>query len=301
MGTRPDPTAVETTQLPSAGKVYVGIVVGAGAFAIALSLTELGTGSIPSHWVILAALTLLGGVFGIRIPSLHATLFVSETFIFALVVLFGPAPAIATVAVDRLVASIRVRNQTVCRTLFNIAEPAVSVWFSATVFYGLSGVEPLLGRGVPLSTLFLPLVVLVTAYFALNSLLTAVAVRFETGTPVWDSLRSNRPHVVLNYLVSVCLFVFIVENVGSSQNLSVSGFGTVLALLALLVLLYCSSKTHIAQVEGANRRLAELNELHLSTVETLAAAIDVKDQVTSGHIRRVQQSALRLAREPWCQ
>ena len=80
------------------------------------------------------------------------------------------------------------------------------------------------------------------------------------------------------------------------QSLGVSGFASVLALLALLVLLYSSSKTDVAQVESAHRHLAELNELYLSTVETLATAIDVKDQVTSGHIRRVQQSTLRLAR-----
>ena len=53
----------------------------------------------------------------------------------------------------------------------------------------------------------------------------------------------------------------------------------------------------MTQVESASRHLAELNDLYLSTVETLATAIDAKDQVTSGHIRRVQQSALRLARD----
>ncbi|MEZ5286349.1 MAG: HD domain-containing protein [Vicinamibacterales bacterium] len=39
-----------------------------------------------------------------------------------------------------------------------------------------------------------------------------------------------------------------------------------------------------------------MTRLHLSTIETLATAIDAKDQVTHGHIRRVQQHALGLAR-----
>ena len=37
--------------------------------------------------------------------------------------------------------------------------------------------------------------------------------------------------------------------------------------------------------------------MYLSTVETLATAIDAKDEVTHGHIRRVQGAAVGLARE----
>ena len=40
---------------------------------------------------------------------------------------------------------------------------------------------------------------------------------------------------------------------------------------------------------------SELNKLHLSTIETLAMAVDAKDQVTHGHIRRVQRYALGLS------
>src|SRR5262249_18426529 len=42
--------------------------------------------------------------------------------------------------------------------------------------------------------------------------------------------------------------------------------------------------------------LEELNRLYLSTIETLAMAIDAKDQVTHGHIRRVQAHATSLAK-----
>ena len=112
-----------------------------------------------------------------------------------------------------------------------------------------------------------------------------------------EFLRSKRPHLLLNHFVSLCLFVFIIEKAENTQSLSVSGLGSVLAMLTLPALLHCSSKTYTAQVKRADRHLAELNELYLSTVETLATAIDVKDQVTSGHIRRVQQSTLGLARD----
>jgi len=51
------------------------------------------------------------------------------------------------------------------------------------------------------------------------------------------------------------------------------------------------------RVEDANKHVEQLNALYLSTIETLAMAIDAKDQVTHGHIRRVQSYATQLARQ----
>jgi putative nucleotidyltransferase with HDIG domain len=53
----------------------------------------------------------------------------------------------------------------------------------------------------------------------------------------------------------------------------------------------------MARIEDANKHLDQLNTLYLSTIETLAMAIDAKDQITHGHIRRVQRYAVVLAKE----
>ena len=52
----------------------------------------------------------------------------------------------------------------------------------------------------------------------------------------------------------------------------------------------------MGRIEDANEHLVEVNRLYLSTIETLAMAIDAKDQITHGHIRRVQRLAVGLAR-----
>ena len=66
-------------------------------------------------------------------------------------------------------------------------------------------------------------------------------------------------------------------------------------MIPLLLVLYFTFRTSMARVEDANRHLAAVNSLHLSTIETLAMAIDAKDQVTHGQVRRVQQYATQLA------
>src|SRR6185295_318478 len=72
---------------------------------------------------------------------------------------------------------------------------------------------------------------------------------------------------------------------------------TLAIIVPLLIVSYLTFRTAMGRVEDSNKHLSDLNRLHLSTIETLAMAIDAKDQVTHGHIRRVQAYAVGLARQ----
>jgi diguanylate cyclase (GGDEF)-like protein/putative nucleotidyltransferase with HDIG domain len=72
--------------------------------------------------------------------------------------------------------------------------------------------------------------------------------------------------------------------------------GFIGVIVPLLLVLYFTFRSTIARIDDADRHVEELNALYLSTIETLAMAIDAKDQVTHGHIRRVQAYAVGLAR-----
>jgi putative nucleotidyltransferase with HDIG domain len=63
------------------------------------------------------------------------------------------------------------------------------------------------------------------------------------------------------------------------------------------MVLYFTFSMSMGRIEDANRHLTQLNSLYMSTIETLAMAIDAKDQITHGHIRRVQAYAVSLATE----
>ncbi len=95
----------------------------------------------------------------------------------------------------------------------------------------------------------------------------------------------------LNYLAGASIaFLFV----GYNRRIDIGYIGVI---VPLLLVLYFTFKTTINRVEDADRHLEQLNRLYLSTIETLAMAIDAKDQVTHGHIRRVQAHATSLARE----
>src|SRR5205823_3653935 len=73
-------------------------------------------------------------------------------------------------------------------------------------------------------------------------------------------------------------------------------FGFLGVIVPVLLVVYFTFKTTIGRVEDSDRHLQQLNTLYLSTIETLAMAIDAKDQITHGHIRRVQTYAVGLAK-----
>jgi putative nucleotidyltransferase with HDIG domain len=56
-------------------------------------------------------------------------------------------------------------------------------------------------------------------------------------------------------------------------------------------------RTTLARVDDAHRHVTQVNEMYLSTIEALALAVDAKDQITHGHIRRVQVYTVELAKK----
>ena len=259
--------------LTSPGRVYVTAVVVVGAVPIGLSLGQLGGGPTPDVWLLLAALALFAGTFSIRIPSTGVTISFTEPLLFALALCFGPGPATLTVAADGLLASVRAQRRNVCRILFNIAEPAISMWLSARLFYLLAEVEPMFGRQVELTPLLLPLLAMTTSYFALNAMLSSAALWCEKRVSPWRLISENRNHVALNHLASFSLATVLVYNANSLS------LATIAVLVPLLAMSYVTSRavgdrteTQVAlrQSEARLRDLAaNINEvLWMAEVDT---------------------------------
>jgi diguanylate cyclase (GGDEF)-like protein len=71
--------------------------------------------------------------------------------------------------------------------------------------------------------------------------------------------------------------------------------GGVILAAAALYLAYQVYKTYLSNSQYEHRHAQQMAELHLATIEALAAAIDAKAQTAPGHIRRVQLYASALA------
>jgi putative nucleotidyltransferase with HDIG domain len=247
---------------------------------------------LPREWLALAALTLLSGSITVKVPTVPATISVSETFVFTSVLLFGPAAGTLTVALDGLVISfwLRRRQPEVFRAAFNIAAPAVSIWIASNLFYLVAAPGPLSGRpDAPVMPLLLPLAGFTSVYFMLNSWLIALAIAYENQLSALTVWRENFFWLGLNYFGGASVAALLVA---SSRRIDWTTLGVI---VPLLVISYFTYRTAMGRLEDATKHLRELNSLYLSTIETLARAIDARDQVTHDHIRRVQVTTVMLA------
>jgi putative nucleotidyltransferase with HDIG domain len=270
--------------------LFVVGIVALGVYVLGEALLTIGRVPIDGYAVLLAVLTVLAGRFVLKMPGYPATVSVSELFVFASILLFGPAPAILTVALDGLSVSVTQVERRLHRTLFNVAEPAISVWAAAHVLFALLPTGPLAHLQVSAPDLLLPTVAMATTYFLLNTGLTAAALSLESGRPIVTVWRPQALFLGLNYFAGASLASFAVSNRGS-LNLAMLGLG-----LPILALSYAAYKAASGRLEEAEEHMRHTNQLYSSTVEMLAIAVDAKDRVTHGHVRRVQRHTLAVAK-----
>jgi hypothetical protein len=266
-----------------------GIVV-CGTLVLLQAGVEAVKAPLSVYVIVLAGLTILSGRFAIKMPGRSASVSVSEVFVFASTLLFGPAPATLTVALDGLIVSLMHRDRRLYRALFNIAEPAVTTWIAGSVFFLVrDGVQAAGGS----YAMLLGAVAMTASYFTSNSVLTAVAVAHESGLSAFALWREHALYLAINYYAGASLAVLGVKQADHSVGFNLEVIGLV---VPLLILSYVAYKTASDRYADAQQHVREVEGLYRSTVETLAIAVDAKDQVTHGHIRRVQRHTLALAR-----
>src|SRR5579862_1968253 len=181
--------------------LYVRAVVTAGAIAIAWSVPSLVRIPHPLVWALFAAMALVTGTFTLKIASVGATFSVTDTFLIASAMLFGPAPATVTVALNTGMMSYR-KQHSWLRIAFNTAAPALSMWAAANVFSALTGATPLAAASVPIASLILPLVCLTATYFVLNSGLAAIAIGLDSRQSPLRIWRGHFLWLSLSYVAA---------------------------------------------------------------------------------------------------
>ncbi len=271
---------------------YIGAVGVVGAIALGYSIHDVGAMPFDRRMILLAVLTWVSGSFPIRIPGLPVTIGVSEAFVFTLILLFGGPPAAVALAIDGLLISKRRKHQEPYRILFNFSEPVISVLAASAVFYWIYGGPPLATRpATGFGDVLLPAAAMTAVYFLFNSGLNAFAVATETGESPYRVWRQHFTWLSLTYFGACSVAILL-----AVKWPGLFSPGAVAVALPLVVVFWITFKTSMARADDANKHLTELNRLYLSTVETLAMAIDAKDQITHGHIRRVQTYAVGLAK-----
>ena len=279
--------------LSAAGRLYVAVVGWGGLALFAYCAVALARSEVisQSQWIIITALTFATGRLTLKVPSVAARFSVSEMFAFASVLLFGPEGGALTLAIDSLIVSGRHR-MTFAQTLFNFGNLSLAVWLSGTLFFIAAGTGPLAFQAaIPTERLVLPLALMAGAYFLVNSGLVAIAIGLQTKKPPFDVWMSHFVWLGPGYAAGASVALLLV---GALRQVQLS---TLALLVPVVVVSYLMLRSSFGRLEDAQQHSDKMNGLYLSTIETLATAIDAKDDVTHGHIRRVQGAAVALTKE----
>lgn len=270
-------------------QLYIAIVTVVGLFAVAASAADVIKNP-RTDWFLLAGLTLVSGWLSVKLPSISASISISETFVFAGTLMFGRSVGTILVLLDVVVlctkSLISGRRQRWEQVVFNLATPPLSIWVAASVA-GL--IQPYPATALNLRFV-LDLAAFTCIFFLLNSWIVTFAVALDQRIAPLTLWWTNFKELSVNFAAGASIAAFLFSFSANKVQLSF-----VLVIIPLLFIIYLTYSRFTKRIEDERRKNIELNRVFLSTIEALALAIDAKDQVTHGHIRRVQRFTMALA------
>jgi putative nucleotidyltransferase with HDIG domain len=276
-----------------ARRLFLPLIVVAGVAVVGVSVFQLANAPLDVRWFVLAGLTVLSGSATLRLPGTAVSFSISDSFTMAAALLFGPAAGTVTVAIDGLVISRRLARRPIParRVFYNATAPPLAMWCAAQVFLWLAGTDGVARGQITFLQFIGPLIVFASVFFILNTGLVAVAIAFEQRVSPVQFWREHFRGLWLTYYGGAAVAAQLIVLVQQGHD----GLFVLLLLAPIPLIIYATFRHAVGRMEDRVGHLDQMNGMYLSTIETLAQAIDAKDQVTHGHIRRVQQHAIKLA------
>jgi diguanylate cyclase (GGDEF)-like protein/putative nucleotidyltransferase with HDIG domain len=283
------------------------LLLSAAVATVDLALfTNIGIGS----WLLLLAIAIASSPLTVRVASddgiLRSRESIADSFVLLAVMLYAvppsntAGPAVLLTAVVAFVSTYRIATNR--EVVLKTGMAVVSTFIAASLYGALidlfAGQTELPVQGaLPLNVFLIPLLVVAALQYALSTIATAWFISFEAGkftfvptpeTVVWTLTTK------LAGAASASLFYAAVLN----QTHAYAVLGLLISLLVYL--LYRFNERRLEQIRDAEaerrRHVEEMAEIHMNTIESLAIAIDAKDQTTHGHVRRTQLYATQMGK-----
>src|ERR1051326_672237 len=271
--------------MPLKAKIYIATVLAAGWGALLASLLQWHTAD-WAGFIIYVAVALAASGCKLRLPGITAT--VSACFLVVLVGILCLSVPEAVVGGCAAVAfqcvwHSRSKPRPI-KILFNVASIAIAITVSADVFHS----RWLGSMGFEYAS---KLVVLGAIYFLSSTVPVAGVVALTERKPVWEIWRGSYSWSFAHYLVGAAvagLFVMAKERLG---------WQTAMLTVPVTYLIYRSYTVYLGRIDDARKHAEETASVHFRTIESLALAIEAKDQTTHDHLQRVRVYALGIGEE----
>ncbi|HKP71452.1 MAG TPA: HD domain-containing phosphohydrolase, partial [Pyrinomonadaceae bacterium] len=228
----------------------------------------------------------------------HSSKSVADSVIFLAAMMFGIAPAAILAGVDGFITSRHTRDRRlrVFITVSSIVSTCLAV-FAYILLTRLTVGSPTATdpHSAPLGRLIFPLFILAIIQYSLNTVASAFYVAVESGKTSFNISRESLVWTSMTQLAgAAAAALFYSAFIGGGVSFLLVG----VLIISLVYLLFRFDEKRVGEVKRGEeeklRHIQEIADLHMNTIESLAIAIDAKDQTTHGHVRRTQIYAMEL-------
>jgi diguanylate cyclase (GGDEF)-like protein/putative nucleotidyltransferase with HDIG domain len=277
-------------------KIYWGLMLLLSAAALGFAAFGLVSFS-PEQFVVLAGASLVAALVNqqqLNIPGTRINLSARKIFVFWGAVWLGVPGAVVLAVVASISAyklSIKDRNHWLLSLFTNIVcafAGAQSFYFALKFFSASAEIGFTAGNGIGIEWLAAGGIVMAVVHYVLLSILNAVFLKFECNYPILSLWKDSYAPTAATY--GICLAT------AAGFHFLFAGFGLTLGLIVLPATLvgHIGYLIHFKRLGEKTREISEASRIHLATVEALATAIDARDQVGIGHVRRTQIYAVGI-------
>jgi diguanylate cyclase (GGDEF)-like protein/putative nucleotidyltransferase with HDIG domain len=272
-------------------------MLGLTVFALGFAFYELSSSAVPQLVILGVSLfvSVIVSQHAFKIPKTSAKISARESMIFWAIIWLG-APGAVLMALSVSLATFKFTGKDVNRQIFRVFANVGATLAAAQVFYlflqyntgftGLAVADSHIGIGAFAAAAGLASF---THYF-LNSFVYSVFRKIENNyslAQIWNDY----------FLWTAGIYVF--GTAGAFLLHSVFAYFGVafgLVLLPFAVAGHVGYRIHNRRLAQKTREISEASRIHLATVEALATAIDARDQVGVGHVRRTQIYAIGIGK-----
>ena len=272
-------------------KVFTITVSVCGLGALVFSVCMLLLTPVRADWMLLLVLIIVTGSWAeMSLPSARTKICLTDGFIYFGILMLGPWAGTVLASLDGVVrsrgAAKRIGTLGINVGAMNLAVLVASV--SATRIFG--PLNQLVATDAKFGRLVLCLGLLCLITYVINTGIVAAGTALTQGGNLLKTWTDNYLWVSPAFIVSVIAAGAVCEAVTHF------GFYAFAIAIPILLITYITFKTYFGKVEESNQHIKKLSSLYLATLESLTMAIDAKDQMTEGHIRRVRALAEGLGR-----
>ncbi|MBS1796844.1 MAG: diguanylate cyclase [Acidobacteria bacterium] len=278
-------------------KVYLGVLVCLSLAVLGFASFQLTEFSARQFLVLGVALAVsaFANQHQVRIPKTASSFSVQEVIVFWGILWLG-VPGGIVLAASASLARFAIVQRNRVQWLFGVFANLCATFLAGNVFYlamrQFAGyqINFLADEAMPWQWVVAAVGLMAVAHYFLTGVLNFVFFYLEDQYSPDELWRVAFSRPGLGYILSFA-GIFLIH--GSFLEFGLP-FG--LVVLPIVVVGHLAHRFHIKRLEQKTREIGEASRIHLATVEVLATAIDARDQVGVGHVRRTQIYAVGVGK-----